>query len=137
MQRENFEKSNGEDGIEWNSVWDALSQGEVSSERVWSAYRENLRYVLDDVRVLLNNVNAERAIITSDHGNAFGEWWTYGHPPGVYVPVNRRVPFVEVTASDQKTLEPTLENRSNRTAPDRDQESSDDVNDRLAALGYK
>lgn len=137
MQRENFEKLSGGGGVEWNSVWDALSQAEVSSERVWTAYRENLRYVLDDVRVLLNNVDAERAIITSDHGNAFGEWWTYGHPPGVYVPVNRRVPFVEVTATDEETLKPTLQSERGRTEADYDGDSSRDIDERLAALGYK
>lgn len=33
----------------------------------------NVRYVLNDVKLLLNNFDAETVVISSDHGDAFGE----------------------------------------------------------------
>jgi hypothetical protein len=126
---ESFEEMG--EGVEWDSVWSALEQGDISEQDVWTAYRSNLRYVLDDIAILVQNIDAERAILTSDHGNAVGEWWTYGHPPGTYHPKTRRVPFVEVEASDEHTLEPTLEREESDW-----NESDDVVSERLAALGY-
>lgn len=121
----------GNDGG-WNSVWDAAQAGEISSERVWRSYKENLRYVLNDVEILLNNVDAETAYISSDHGNAFGEWWTWGHPPSTYVPVNRNVPFTRVDAVDNRTLDPTQQRDSVRGSSEPD----DSVAERLENLGY-
>lgn len=116
----------------WDSVWDALRAGEISSERVWESYRANLEYVLDDIQVLLDNVDAETAYITSDHGNAFGEWWTWGHPPSMFVPVNRNVPFTKVEATDNQTLDPGLKRKSTRSKTEPD----DSVEKRLKDLGY-
>lgn len=129
MTLERFE--NPEGGVEWDSVWDALEAGEVSTDRVWESYRANLSYVLNEIEVLLENLDADGVILTSDHGNAFGEWWTYGHPPGQYVPVNRTVPFVEVQATDEETLIPTLERANEENSPDEELEA------RLGALGYR
>lgn len=133
MNREAFRNhSLDEGGVEWDGVWPALENGEVTAERVWEAYRENLRYVLNEVELLLQNVDAENAILSSDHGNAFGEWWAYGHPSGVFVPVNRNVPYVEVAANDEETIEPSLERHEAAT-----EDSEEAVNERLAALGYR
>jgi hypothetical protein len=116
-------------GEGWESVWDDLASGKVSTERVWKSYQANLEYVLDDVELLLENVDAEIAIISADHGNAFGELGFYGHPPYNPIPSLRRVPWVETTATDSRTYE-----------PDEDEERTDvsntDVNARLRDLGY-
>jgi hypothetical protein len=73
-------------------AWDQLEAGDITQARLWDAYRDNLRVVLDDVAVLLDNVDAKRAVITSDHGNAFGEWGVYGHPPDMPLPSLHFVP---------------------------------------------
>lgn len=132
MHRENFEHADSAEGISWDGVWPAAGAGEVSADRVWEAYRANLEYVLNDIEVLLQNIDADRVIVTSDHGNALGEWWTWGHPPSTYVPVNRRVPYVELEASDEGTLEPELEREAIRG----EDGASRDVQDRLKDLGY-
>jgi len=134
---QNFLADNDGSGVYWNSVWDALREGEISRDRVWEAYRANLMNVLDDIGVLLANVDAECAILTSDHGNAFGEWWTYGHPARVYNPVNRRIPFVRVDASDERTLEPSKNWTIAQDADSTENPEENGLEDRLAALGYR
>lgn len=113
------------------SVWEHLRAGEVDRERAWEGYRENLRYVLDDVETLLRNVDAETAVITADHGNGLGEYGVYGHPPGVAIPALRRVPWVETTACDTGEYEPD-ERLSSRV-----DDGDDGVEDRLRDLGYR
>lgn len=87
-------------------VWDQLESGEVDRERVWQAYRDNLRYVLDEVALLLENLDAERVVISADHGNAFGEFGVYGHPPRMPLPSLHLVPWYGTTATDRRTHEP-------------------------------
>ena len=59
---------------------------------VIEGYKRNLLWVLGYVRKLLEDTRGKRVIITSDHGEAFGEWFTFNHPPGAKVPVLREVP---------------------------------------------
>lgn len=113
---------------EYNDVWEMLRKGDISRETVWKGYRENLRYVLENVATLLDNFDAERAVITSDHGNALGEFGIYGHPMFVPLPVLKRVPFCRTTATDTKTFDPSV-NLSQRTV-------DVDVAERLGELGY-
>lgn len=95
---------------------------------MWEAYLATLRYVLDDVALLLENVDAERVVITADHGEAFGEWGFYGHTVGCPHPVVRRVPWVETTATDEETHESAVTPEVD-AAFDRDQHLRD--------LGYR
>jgi hypothetical protein len=114
--------------------WLLLRRGEVSVERVWDAYVANLRYVLDSVAVLLDNVAAPRVVITADHGNLFGEWGLYGHPMWTPVPALLDVPWVETSARDEGTREPSLTPPTALPVPD--VVGGDGVEDRLDALGY-
>lgn len=114
---------------EWDSVWNRLKNDAISQEVVWKSYRKNLEYVLDSVRVLLKNLDAEKTIISADHANAFGEWGLWGHPINKPAPVLRRVPWVPVTAVDTGTRTPN----PNAVNPGKDS----DVEERLEALGYK
>lgn len=108
------------------SVWTRLETGEITEDIVWSHYEDNLRCVLKNVGLLLNNIDAENVVITSDHGNAFGEWGQYGHP--AYRPISalRNVPWVETSATDTASYEPTKWTI----------EESDEVESRLSDLGY-
>ncbi|WP_277542853.1 alkaline phosphatase family protein [Haloarcula laminariae] len=101
-----------------------LMSGDVSRSAMWDAYLATLRYVLDDVELLLENVDAETVVITADHGEAFGEWGFYGHTIGCPHPVVRRVPWVETTATDDRTYEPTVVSEVDDTF-DRDQHLQD------------
>ncbi|WP_324665347.1 alkaline phosphatase family protein [Haloarcula sediminis] len=82
--------------------------GDVSRAEMWDAYLATLRYVLDDVALLLENVDAERVAITADHGEAFGEWGFYWHTVGCPHPAVRRVPWVGTTATDEGTYDPVV-----------------------------
>ncbi|WP_254531068.1 hydrolase [Natrinema gelatinilyticum] len=106
-------------------VWDKLRDGEIDPQAAWDAYRENLQYVLDDVELLLANVDADRAIITADHGNAFGEWGMWGHGD---IPLSavRDVPWCVTTATDTGEHDPDI-------VPERDEVA---VSDKLRDLGY-
>lgn len=105
----------------------ALRDG-VDHELVWAAYLDELRRGLDEVARLLGNVDADRAIVTADHGEAFGEWGVYGHPMGMVHPAVRRVPWVKATAVDTETSEPSLAPAS--------QSDTRDVDEHLQRLGY-
>jgi len=109
-------------------VWERLRRGEISKEEVWKGYRENLSYVLDSVSVLLNNIDADSVVITSDHGNALGEWGIYGHPMHMPVPSIREVPWVETTATDTEAMIDHL------TYSEMEQQR--DVKEKLRDLGY-
>jgi len=85
-----------------NSVWERLERNELCQNQVWTAYIENLRYVLDDVALLLENAPVEDIVITADHGNAFGERGEYGHGYD-RLRVVREVPFARVSATDTGT----------------------------------
>jgi hypothetical protein len=111
------------------SVWDDIRFGRRDPEDAWASYRENLNLVLDDVELLLSNVDAERAVLTADHGNAFGERGIYGHAAGIALLPLREVPWAVTDATDGGTHEPA-------TRPDPSGRDTD-VADRLADLGYR
>jgi hypothetical protein len=112
---------------EWDDIWQKLQAGKVSREEVWAGYRENLELALDDIDLLLENVDAEKVVITSDHGNALGEWAVYGHPPTMPLDCLRVVPWIETTAVDRGTHEPETEYQA---------DADTDREEQLAALGY-
>ncbi|MDL0138354.1 hypothetical protein PNP85_02370 [Halobacterium salinarum] len=114
------------------SVWEQLRFGRRSVADAWRDYERNLEAVLEDVAVLRSNVDADRTVLTADHGNAFGEHAIYGHPGGVDVPALREVPWCETTASDERTREPSGGRGGSVEATD-----ASVVDDRLEQLGYK
>jgi len=108
-----------------NSVWRAILRGRIDSEWVLDAYEQNLRDVLPEVKLLIDNFDADDVIITSDHGNAIGEWGLYGHG-GPAIKPKTTVPWIETSANDQMTHESELS--SNQESP------SDE--EQLKNLGY-
>jgi hypothetical protein len=109
---------------------DALKNGTATRAEAWEAYLDNLRLVLDQVALLLENVDAEKVVLTADHGEAFGERNFYRHPVACPLSCVRQVPWVETSAEDTGTVEPT--------APDPQAvETTSTVEDRLEQLGYR
>lgn len=120
-----------ERGAAQRSVWDLLQMGDLSRADAWDAYRDNLRWVLDDgVAPLLENIDADRVVLSSDHGEAFGEWNLYGHYRHVPAPALREVPWIVTSATDSGQLEPEVE-------PEEIHLTDDTINERLTALGYQ
>lgn len=112
-------------GDGFGDLW-AKAGDEISTDTIWEAYRDNLRYVLDDVELLVNNVDAEQIVLTADHGNAIGEFGVYGHPQDVLLPSIRRVPWARTSGRDTGAHRPNMERDTGPT----------DVEDRLEHLGY-
>lgn len=108
--------------------YELLEEGRESHEEVYEAYKETLRWVLDDVEELLQNIDAEKVVITSDHGEAFGEAKAYGHPEGFPHPIVRKVPWIEAKATDEGTREPDIETGLSVET---------DVEEHLRDLGYR
>lgn len=108
--------------------WKLLESDDANHDEVWQLYKDNLRLVLDEVELLLENVDAENVIVTADHGNAFGEYTIHGHPEGMLLPCVKKVPWVKAYATDTGTFTPSGEdfNDVERT----------DIQDHLADLGY-
>jgi hypothetical protein len=98
---------------------------------VWEAYLDDLRYVLDDVELLLNNIDAENVVISADHGEAFGKYNILGHKIGSLHPNIRKVPWVETSGNDTESHTPTT------PKPTEDGISNEEIDRRLEALGYK
>ena len=115
---------------DYDHVWEKLRRGGVSLAEVWRGYRANLRYVLDSVETLLSNFDAERAVVTADHGNAVGEWGVYGHPMYVPIAALKRVPYCRTRAVDGGTYEPPVEVSRSDGRP------TADVEEHLRDLGY-
>jgi hypothetical protein len=110
------------------SVWEELRYGHRDEAAVWEAYRGNLELVLGEVEALLSNVDAERAVVTADHGNAVGEHHIYGHADGVALPCLREVPWSVTSATDERT----------RTPEDAGGADGDvSVDEKLRSLGYR
>ncbi|WP_226022955.1 hypothetical protein [Halomicrobium salinisoli] len=113
---------------DWRDVWEQLEDGDLDRPEVWEGYRDNLRRGLDEVEALLENVNADRVVVTSDHGNAIGEWTVYGHPSDLPLDCLRSVPWIETSAENNRTRE-LDEWQKNSVNADREEQ--------LSALGYR
>lgn len=103
-------------------AWNKLQNREISRERVWKSYRANLRYALEKVVDLVEAADG-RVVLSSDHGQAFGEWGVYGHPPSTRTREVLDVPWAVV-----KERSPGV---------DINGKVDEDVDKKLAALGYK
>ena len=115
----------------WESypIWDRLRVGEVTHDEVWEAYMGNLEVVLEDVELLLESINAETVVITSDHGNAMGEFGFYDHPGYHPLSVLREVPWCTTTANKTRDYEPEEYHKETEV-------TETTVKDRLESLGY-
>lgn len=120
-------KSFGRGGIAGR--WESIRRGEITKVDVIESYLANLRYVLDEVGLLLKNIDADDVLITADHGTCLGEAGVYGHA-GIHLPAIFSIPLAWTTASDEQTHEPAERVTADTTERDRN------VEDQLAALGY-
>lgn len=105
--------------------WDYVRSG-GEEKLVWEKYTTELRAGLDGVERLLNNFDANRALITADHGECFGEWGRWGHTSGSFNPTLRRVPLALTTATDNVTSEPGISTENTGV----------EVEENLRSLGY-
>lgn len=106
-----------------------LKEGtQEEKQTVWKAYLDNLRYALDHVETLLENVDGT-VVITADHGELLGDHRMYYHMPGNPHPKLKKVPWVKVNGKDEHTRTPDVTLKGHENA----QEISEE---QLEALGY-
>jgi hypothetical protein len=126
-----------EDGEMEKSFWHELNHGrlDVSRRQLWDLFEENLERALPHVDKLVEELDG-RTVVTSDHGNMFGERSTpiphsfYGHPPKLYTDPLVRVPWLVQQAGERREIV-TGESRA-----DTDSIDDETVSERLADLGY-
>lgn len=111
------------------NIFPRLQNGEITEDEAWQSYMENLRLVLDELSLLLENLDASRVAITADHGEAFGEYGFYAHPIACPLPAVRRVPWIETTATDTKSYTPDID-------PEEHASETVSLNQHLEDLGY-
>jgi hypothetical protein len=115
------------------SIWEMLSSGEVSEDEVKRAYEENLEIVLKEVVTLTDRIDG-KTVITSDHGNLFGECVSplpvkiYGHPPNLPAKGLTSVPYVELEHDERRSI-----SKGDR---EEQEEEHEEVKSRLKDLGY-
>ena len=76
-------------------VWDKVRQGEITNQEAWEAYCSNLKYIKESLETLKPDLNGE-LVLTSDHGNLFGERGMYAHPPKAHLKTLTEVPWIKV-----------------------------------------
>ncbi|WP_276272934.1 hypothetical protein [Haloarcula litorea] len=80
--------------------WERVFTGKynISRQKLWNAYQQTLEITIPYVEELVKELDG-RTVISSDHGNMFGERprpipiREWGHPPGIYTRELVRVPW--------------------------------------------
>ena len=111
------------------SPWRALKNGTPRAE-LWDLYLDELVSGLDSVATLVEDIEAENIVITSDHGEAFGEFGLYAHPM-IPIPALREVPWIETTGQGRGEYTPWVEPATE------DDDLEDAVEEQLEMLGYR
>ncbi len=109
--------------------WDYLKEtGDFQT--IWDAYIDNLRFILDEVEILLQNVDGDTVVISADHGEGFGgKWGVNHHPIAIPHPKIKRVPWAVTSATDTGSYIPS-------DNPDASKNVPDSVEDHLKALVF-
>lgn len=71
--------------------------GTLDVSKVRIAYIDNLKLVLEYVEELIKNLANGKIVVTSDHGECFGEHGIYLHPPNLYIGALIEIPWLEVS----------------------------------------
>lgn len=74
-------------------IGNRVRSGEVSIEQIRAAYMSNLKYVFSEISKILKDL-PKPIVITSDHGESFGEYGLYDHPCKTPLPHLIEVPWL-------------------------------------------
>jgi len=116
---------------DWSIGYDLYKnhfRGELTKEDLVNGFISNLEYVLEEVELLLDNIDAPTTVLSADHGQALGDDGLWDHTVGVKHSSMKRVPWVVTSAQDRAEHEP---NEFDYT--DYDQEL---IEENLKQLGY-
>lgn len=115
------------DSREGVGTWHRVQSGTIPADEAIAAYEADLELVAEEVGLLVENLSAEKAVVSADHGESFGEYGVYGHPASVPIPQLTEVPWAEVEATDEHTHTPDSHSVDRTTERDA----------KLEALGYR
>jgi hypothetical protein len=116
------------------NVNQALNNGSISKSDVHEAFKKNLEHALEPA-LELSEYMTGKTVISSDHGNMFGEraWPVplkfYGHSPGVRSPQLNRVPWAEIDSETRREI-------TNEGVSQVADSENKELKKRLVALGY-
>lgn len=111
------------------NVWDGLREGRYDKDEVWQDYGKNLHRGLDEVETIVRDCQGD-IIITSDHGNAMGEFGVHGHPDNHFIDSVRKVPWAKASGLGEGDYEVKGEERM------KTMEVARSVENHLHRLGY-
>jgi hypothetical protein len=113
----------------------ALQNGNVNKETVWEAYIHEIETALESVNLLRKTIEKDKKIaVSADHGEAFGEYGLYRHRLGVPIPAMKKVPWVTLQTTGEKSQQYSPE----YPIKDADQyQENIDISEQLENLGYK
>jgi len=86
-----------------------IEKGNLEITRVYEAYKRNLEIVIPHAFYLAKKLKG-KTVITSDHGEAFGEWAypfpirVFGHPPYIHIPALVKVPWLVFDKKKRKNI---------------------------------
>lgn len=126
-----FDKDH-ENRTDWGEGFTRLRDGKIDRTEFRDAYLDNVVWAMEEVEMLKENCEADIGI-SADHGNGLGEWGVYGHPYGIPIDAVRRVPWIKVDGTDERTIDPDLSD-DYLEQNTRDKEA---VQEHLASLGYR
>lgn len=78
------------------TVWQKLEDGEMKREQAYEDYKDTLAYIIKHIYEEALPKLTGKVMITSDHGNCFGEHDVLGHPSGLNHLELIKVPWYEV-----------------------------------------
>lgn len=110
-----------------------LYEGRVEREEVWTAYEDNLAYVVKHAEELANHLGG-KSVLTADHGELFGDWlWPfpirgYAHPQNLRHPSLVTVPWAEKTVGSRRRV-------TSGSVSETDTKN-EEVTEQLEKLGY-
>lgn len=129
------------EGLNDTNPWSLVAKNEISITTMLKGYTENLEIVLRYVKSLLNKLSG-KTVVTSDHGELFGErphrflypFKTYEHPPRFYVESLVKVPWLVVDGKPRKKI--FKGDSKTKTTRNGERSRIKETIDKLKALGY-
>ena len=114
-------------------IYNRIKSGDISSHELHNAYLDNLEYVLNDVVRLVRRLDCP-VVITGDHGEHLGEDGKYLHEEDSRL--IRQVPWLAVSADETGRREIEAKYREMNPTATSDEQSREEIKNRLANLGY-
>jgi len=113
-----------------------FGNGACKLKKLSHAYKTNLEEVLSEAAKIPNALDKDKIIITSDHGELFGEYGLWHHPINLHVPELVDVPWFEIEGVKEGVSEVDFKLGSEDVDVEEVSEE-EEIKKKLESLGYK